>query len=516
MNREETGRLVEAASGIQPRPTVVDTVYTHTDGNPYFMTELVRLLVSQGGMEDAGAMSAQGLRIPEGVREVIGQRLNRLSESCNRVLTTASIIGREFNLDQLVPLHEEMSEDQLLEGLEEALEARLIEEFPQTVGRYQFAHRLAQETLIQELSLTRKVRLHARIATALEELYASSTNTHAAELAYHFAQGETVTGTDKLVEYSLVAGEQALGAYAYEEALVLFQRALDSKHGETDSANPVTVTDGDTAALHFGLARAQLATFGRRMFREPYQNLRRSFDYYVETGDVDMALAVAEHPVTRGIHYDVGRHNLLSAALLLVSPDSLHAGLLLAEYGSALYHEIGDRNGAQEAFARSLAVAEMEQDRELEMRTLAYSAEVDLWTFNWEQVPSKGQRAIELAKDLDNPTFQVTASYITSRALAGLGRLQEAQQLAESMIVPAKNSRSIMPLFDALWSNGTLCRSSGDWQDARRFLTSDSMDSLDITRPRTDLAVINHQLGDLVEGEANVKILLENPPAGVT
>ena len=83
------------------------------------------------------------------------------------------------------------------------------------------------------------------------------------------------------------------------------------------------------------------------------------------------------------------------------------------------------------------------------------------------------------------------------------------------MIVPAENSRSIAPLLDALWSNGTLCRSSGDWQDARRFLTSDSLDTLD-TRLTTDLAVINHQLGDLIQGEANVETLLENPPAGVT
>ncbi|MCH8282391.1 MAG: AAA family ATPase, partial [Chloroflexi bacterium] len=196
LSREETGQLVEAAAGIRPGPTVVDTVYTHTDGNPYFMTELVRLLVSQGELEEAGARASQGLRIPEGVREVIGQRLNRLSEQCNRMLTTASVIGREFRLDQLERLIDGLTDDQLLEALEEALEARLIEEMPQAPGRYQFAHRLAQETLTQELSLTRRVRLHARIATVLEELYGTNADANAAELAYHFAQAETVTGTD--------------------------------------------------------------------------------------------------------------------------------------------------------------------------------------------------------------------------------------------------------------------------------------------------------------------------------
>jgi hypothetical protein len=84
------------------------------------------------------------------------------------------------------------------------------------------------------------------------------------------------------------------------------------------------------------------------------------------------------------------------------------------------------------------------------------------------------------------------------------------------MLAPAENSRTMVPLLEALWANGTLCRSSGDWQNARRFLTSDSVNTLDVTRSNTDLAVINHQLGDLIEGGANVETLLENPPAGVT
>jgi len=515
LSREETGQLVEAASGIQPGPPVVDTVYAHTDGNPYFMTELVRLLVSQGGLEEAGAAGSQGLRIPEGVREVIGQRLNRLSEQCNRVLTTSSVIGREFRLDQLERLLEELSEDQLLEALEEALEARLIEELAQTPGHYQFAHRLAQETLTQELSLTRRVRLHARIATVLEELYGTNADAHAAELAYHFAQAETVTGTDKLVQYSLLAGEQALAAYGYEEALVLFQRALEAKQGQPTSAGPGTPVDGDTAALLFGLARAQIATLLRRMYHEPFRNLRLSFDYYVEAGDVDAALAVAEYRAPRAPDIDLGRNRLLSDALALVPPDSLHAGLLLAECGSALYFETNDYDGAQEAFGRALAIAEKERDQALEMRVLTNSTQVDLWTLNWEEAPLKGQRAIELARSLGDLTFQVTASYTTARVLAAMGQRQQAQRLAEAILAPAENLRSFTPLADALWINGTLCRSVGNWQDARRFLESDTADMSKRTTTNCDLAVLNHQVGDLVQGSANIGRVLENPAAGV-
>ena len=113
------------------------------------------------------------------------------------------------------PLIEDMTEDRLMEVLEEALSARVIEELPQTVGRYQFTHALIQETLSDELTTTRRVRLHARIGEALEALYGPDASGHAAELAYHFAEAEAVTGRDKLVHYSSLAGERALASYAW-------------------------------------------------------------------------------------------------------------------------------------------------------------------------------------------------------------------------------------------------------------------------------------------------------------
>ncbi len=126
---------------------------------------------------------------------MIGRRLNRLSQRCNEALTVASIVGREFTLAQIRPLVEEVTEDRLFEILEEALASRVIEELPQAVGRYQFTHALIQETLAEELSITRRVRLHARIAETLEGIYGDDAEAHAAELAHHFSQAEAVTGT---------------------------------------------------------------------------------------------------------------------------------------------------------------------------------------------------------------------------------------------------------------------------------------------------------------------------------
>ena len=83
------------------------------------------------------------------------------------------------------------------------------------MGRYRFTHALIQETLTSELSLTRRVRLHARIAETMEEMYGDDADAHAAELAHHFAEAQTVLGSEKLVHYSLLAGERAMASYAH-------------------------------------------------------------------------------------------------------------------------------------------------------------------------------------------------------------------------------------------------------------------------------------------------------------
>ena len=257
LDREDVGRFIELASGIIPPSGMVEAVHRQTEGNPLFVTEVVRLLMQEGalipGPSPSGRGVAQGrgeadswnVRIPEGVREVIGRRLDRLSERCNETLTIASVVGREFTLEQISPLIEDISGDRLLEVLDEALSARVIEELPRAVGRYQFTHALVQETLAEELSTTRRVRLHARIAETLEQLYGDGVEAHAAELAHHFAEAEAVLGPDKLVLYSMLAGERALSARAYEEAEAHLQRALVGRGVALTGAEPAK--DGEAA-----------------------------------------------------------------------------------------------------------------------------------------------------------------------------------------------------------------------------------------------------------------------------
>ena len=111
LDQEDVGRFVELVSGVSPPSGMVEAVHRQTEGNPLFVTEVVRLLVQEGELtEDPSTASGRGqgresgsVRIPEGVREVIGRRLGRLSERCNESLTMASVIGRDLTLEHLIP-----------------------------------------------------------------------------------------------------------------------------------------------------------------------------------------------------------------------------------------------------------------------------------------------------------------------------------------------------------------------------------------------------------------------------
>jgi class 3 adenylate cyclase len=228
LGERDVGRFIEITAGLKPPAALVAAVYRETEGNPFFVNEVVRLLVAEGRLERPRGARSWSIDIPEGVKAVVGRRLDRLSAECNRLLTIASVIGREFELAALERVSD-LDEERLLELLEEAAAARIIAEVPQVLGRYAFSHALVRETLAKELPPTRRARLHRRIGEALETLYEGKVEGHLAELAHHFLEaarggGDVVKATD----YCARAGERATTSLAFEEAVEHCERALQA------------------------------------------------------------------------------------------------------------------------------------------------------------------------------------------------------------------------------------------------------------------------------------------------
>jgi DNA-binding SARP family transcriptional activator/tetratricopeptide (TPR) repeat protein len=221
LSEREVAEYLELTASEMASPELVAALHEETEGNPLFVAETVRLLTVEGvGAESAAATVA----IPQSVRDVIARRLTHLSDECNRVLVLASVLGREFALDALARLSG-VSEEELLDMLDEAMAARVVSDVPGGPGRLRFAHVLFRDTLYEGLTTVRRVRIHRHAIEAIETLYGDEPGPHLAELAHHSIAGSEF---DKALPYAKRAGDRALALLAYEESARLYETALEA------------------------------------------------------------------------------------------------------------------------------------------------------------------------------------------------------------------------------------------------------------------------------------------------
>ena len=186
--------------------------------------------------------------------------------------------------------------------------------------------------------------------------------------------------------------------------------------------------------------------------------LTRAFKGYVETGDLDRALAVANQPTP--IEPELrGLAQLLADALELVPQDSHQAGSLLPTYGRALGVEEGDYEGAQEAFKRALVIAQREQDQALEMWTQAWAGGVDGLHLRSQLELQAGLRAIELSGTIGNIAAEWMGHIWASRAHSELGDPARAWPHAGAALAIAERlrdrSRLEAPPGPVVWTGST-------------------------------------------------------------
>ena len=497
LSSEDVGRFVEITAGTSPSAGLVEAVHTRTEGNPLFVGEIIKLLSDEEIRGERGLNT----RIPDGVRDAIGRRLDRLSDLCNQVLTAASVIGRGFSLSVLGRLFKELSQDQILEVLEESLEARMIEGILQAAGQYQFTHALVADTLLEELSLMGRVRMHARIAEALEGLYGSDIQAHAAELAHHFTQAEAVLGNEKLARYSAMAGETALSNYAYDEALAHFERAFSAKQDQP--------MDAETAEILFGLGRAQAAALEWHRMDKAVATLSRAFDYYVEEEDVSRAIAVAQFRVLvlPGVQFST---HMYEKALALVSPNSHQEGRVLYQYIVGLGNHQRDYEGTQDALRRTLSIARREKDTVLEMQALGSGGSVDHQHLRLQDSADKYTQVVGLARRLNDPAFEFGAHFMVAANMVSLGDSEQARIHLKSSIALEKrlhghNSYRLI----ALGVNQWLATLQGDWATARDLIDQGLSAAPDHTPFLYYLPELEWQVGEFDQGKEYLERFLD-------
>ena len=271
LSENEVGDYVAHTAGIEPNRGLVRRIFEETEGNPFFLSEVVRLMTEEGTIS---ATSVSDVALPEGVKQALGRRLDRLSEDANALLSTLAVVGRECE-HALVGALSGHDADATLHLLEEALGARVLEELG--AGQYRFTHALMQETLLGELSAARQVQLHGRIAQAIEGLHGESADELAA-IALHYREAAVLNRelSGRALHYAWLAAQQAASRFAWGEAAAHYLFCLTELDAGAEAA------EIDRGELLIALAVAQ-RLFGE--FREAWRHFMRAIDLFRQRDD---------------------------------------------------------------------------------------------------------------------------------------------------------------------------------------------------------------------------------------
>jgi DNA-binding SARP family transcriptional activator/tetratricopeptide (TPR) repeat protein len=227
LGESETAELVRLRAGVTPARAFAHALYEETEGNPFFVEEIIRHLIEAGvHVGSASASELQRFGLPEGVKQVIAFRLGRLEAPAAQLLRVAAVIGRDIDaalLERVVTLGEE----DFLAALDEALAAGLLVESDENPGSYLFSHALIRETLYESMSGPRRARIHKRVGEEIEATQGRRQERYLPELAYHFTRAADPEDAEKAITYAFRAGEQATTMLAHEEAAEHYARALD-------------------------------------------------------------------------------------------------------------------------------------------------------------------------------------------------------------------------------------------------------------------------------------------------
>ncbi len=226
--------LLEAIAGHEMDDDGIELAHAvrrETGGNPFFSAEVLRHLADTGAIRReagrwVGAVELASVTLPASVREVVGERVQRLGDDIQQILTVASVMGREFDL-ALLARAADRNEDDVLDALEAAARAEVLAEVDGRSGRFTFTHALFQHTLYDTLSASRRARTHRRIGELLEADCGDDPGDRVGELAYHWMAATQPTEAGKAATYARRAGERALDALAPDEAIRWFLRAVE-------------------------------------------------------------------------------------------------------------------------------------------------------------------------------------------------------------------------------------------------------------------------------------------------
>jgi len=420
---EMLGELLGEASELR---LLKDLIISRTEGNPFFIEEMVQTLFDQGVLAREGGVKLVkplgAIRIPTTVQDMLAARIDQLSRADKDLLQNLAVIGQEFPF-ALVRRVTAEPEEELAPGLARLQLAEFIYEkpaFPES--EYTFKHALTREVAYNSVLSERRREIHERAAAAIEELFAGQLDDRCAELAFHYSSAGNAL---KAVSYFKLAAEQARARSAYDDALRFVNEALRlltslPESRERDLAEvAIQGIRGPLLASTQGFASAELA-----------ESLNRGMALCKRIGEgpemLNIMFGLCNHNLGRNRLHDAAQlaERILNLSRLM--NDEVQQAAAHSNLGSTCLWR-GEFGAAREHLEQAIAVYDRDIPRYLPMpraSVVPSRSQISwvLWMLGYpEQAHARGEEALELANRLGRP-FSIAFALMYAIALAHLRR----------------------------------------------------------------------------------------------
>ncbi len=437
LTSDEIADFVRNAAGGEAGaelPGIAGAMAELTNGNAFLMTELWRTLVETGALE----LSAAGIRLtrplsglgtPEGVREVVSQRLTRLPPTTTELLELAAVVGPVFEV-RILERASSLPKPELLGALDEATRTGLAEEVSAFGLARRFTHELVRRALLDRLAPARRAELHLRVGETLEQVHERDIERVLGDLAYHFAAAAPVSDVGRAVDYNVRAARAAQASLAFDEAVTLLRTAIALGIDEPETRASVYLELG--SANHVaGKSEDALEAY------EAASGIAR------QLGDAELFARSAigyENACWRPGITEPSSVELLEEAVALLGDDDseLRVGAL-SGLARALANR-GDHERAGVVRTNAIAMARRLGDR----RGLATILMRSHWaggSSTLEEIREMLSEAHELAQELDDIEIQAESVQWRVAVLIALGDLDAAQRDLDTVLALAEQMR---------------------------------------------------------------------------
>jgi tetratricopeptide (TPR) repeat protein len=450
LSLSDVAQFVELQAGIRPDEKMAEQLYNATEGNPFFLTEVVRLLTAQGQFSGESGRR-DGIKIPNSVRATILRRVAQLSRTAQEVVQVASIVGREFDWALLRSICD-MEDAQLLSALDELVSLRVVTEATAPL-RYRFSHALIMESVQDSVARTHRQDIHLRIAHELERLCEGESTL--AQIAHHYLQALPIGDAGKAGEFTMRAADWAMRSLAYEEAVRLYRTALDTLD-----------------------------------FQRSGQEQRR----------VDLLLKLGEAEC-RAHYYDRFRQTFLSAAeISRVRDDAQTFGRSVLGYGM-LGSDPGRTDQQLVALIHEALARIGETQPTLKATLLARLAEEIRWTAPAPDTRQIIDESVSIARRYADPQTLVDALYIKFLTIRNPATAEERLALSTEMVSLGERHKLFDSAFNLRYHRGSVLLELGDIAEVdREILELNRLDEA-LRRQHLGFTEVISSMRSLMEGQ---------------